>query len=154
MMRFIRPTEGRCLILATVLAGLALPLSNPARAASDFPFDQELVFDAAPMRPAKRMPVLTVAEDGRATIDLWCRTVAARVEVLDGAIRVETAPLPEAMPQYMAEGQCSERRIAADSEMLAALTQVTQWRKHGDGVELRGPDVSGLAPLLFRASSH
>jgi hypothetical protein len=80
--------------------------------------------------------------------------VAARVEVADGAIRVETAALPEALPQYMGGGQCSEARVAADNEMLAALAQVTQWRLHGDGVELRGPDVSGLAPLLFRASSH
>ncbi len=138
-----------CGILAV---GLAIGAVAPIHAADSFPFDQELVLDAAPMRPAKRMPVLTVSEDGRAKVDLWCRSVPARVQVADSAIRIETAPLPEALPQYMSAGQCSERRVQADADMLAALAQVTQWQRRGDGVVLNGPNDP--KPMRFRPSSH
>jgi len=135
-----------------VSAFAALPLlldAHPGRATDRFPFDQELLLDAAPMRPAKRMPILTVAPDGNATIDLWCRTVPARVQLSDSAIRVEPGPLPEGLPQYMSEGQCTEQRLRADEDMIAALAQMTEWRRQGGGVVLNGPRT-----LRFRISSH
>lgn len=151
-MRFRRPIAGQSIFVCCVLAAVALPVVDRAPAADVFPFDQELVLDAKPMRPAKRMPVLTVAEDGRATVDLWCRTVAARVQLDGAAIKIETAPLPEALPQYMSDGQCNEARVVADNDMLAALAQVTEWQKHGDGVVLNGG--ASLVPLRFRPSDH
>ena len=135
-----------CGILAV---GLMIGGAVPLHAADNFPFDQELVLDAAPMSPAKRMPVLTVAADGRASVDLWCRSVPARVQVSDSAIRIETAPLPEGLPQYMSAGQCSEVRMQADNDMLMALSQVTEWRRRGGSIELDGP-----TPIRFRPSSH
>ena len=132
------------MIAATVLGG---PVS--VRAADEFPYDRVLLLDVAPMRPLKRVPILTVAENGSATIELWCRTANARVQVSDNAIRIETAPLTEALPQYMSAGQCSEDRVQADTRTLEALTQATEWRKRGDGIELIGP-----MPMRFRASSH
>ena len=57
-MRVIHLNAGRqifaCAALAIILS------SGLATAADQFPFDQELLLDAAPMRPAKRMPILTV----------------------------------------------------------------------------------------------
>jgi heat shock protein HslJ len=135
-----------CGILAAVLV-LASP--SPSHAGDGFPFDQELLLDAAPMRPVKRMPVLTVAADGRATIDLWCKTVPARVHLSDSAIKIETAPLPENLPQYMSAGQCSPQRMQADTELLEVLAQVTVWRMQGSSLEL-----SGSRLLKFRASDH
>ena len=132
------------MIAATVLGGPA-----SARAADEFPYDRVLLLDVAPMRPLKRVPILTVAENGSATVELWCRTANARVQISDSAIRIETAPLSEALPQYMSTGQCSDDRVRADNEMLEALTQATEWRRRGDGIELLGP-----APMRFRASSH
>jgi hypothetical protein len=132
------------MIVTSLLCG-----QYPAPAADTFPYDRVLLLDVAPMRPLKRVPILTVAENGSATIELWCRTANARVQVSDTAIRIETAPLPEALPQYMSTGQCSDDRVQADSQMLEALTQATEWRKRGDGIELLGP-----APMRFRASSH
>jgi hypothetical protein len=123
-----------------------------SRAAGDFPFDQELLLDAAPLQKVKRMPMLTVAANGQATIDLWCRTVPARVQLTDVAIKIETAPLPEALPQYMSAGQCSEPRMQADAELLQALHEVTEWRRQGDRILLNGP--LGLQPMQFRMSSH
>ncbi len=153
-MRFRRPIAGQCLFVFFALAALAMPAFRSADAANVFPFDQELVLDAQPIRPAKRMPVLTISENGRATVDLWCRTVVARVQVEGAAIKIETAPLPEALPQYMSDGQCNDVRVAADNDMLAALAQVTEWQKRGSGVELKGADGASPAPLRFRPSSH
>ena len=131
------------LIAVTALAGI------PARAADEFPYDRVLLLDVAPMRPLKRVPILTVAENGSATIELWCRTANASVQVSDNAIKIETAPLPEELPQYMSSGQCSDQRVQADNAMLETLSQVSEWRRRGDGVELIGP-----TPMRFRASSH
>ncbi len=158
-MRFRCPIAGQSLFVFFALAAFAMPHSTPVQAADAFPFDQELVLDAKPLRPAKRMPVFTVSENGRATVDLWCRTVVARVQVEGAAIKIETAPLPEALPQYMSEGQCSEARVAADSDFLTALAQVTEWRSQGDGVVLSGTnsvgaDLNPPKPLRFRPSSH
>jgi hypothetical protein len=159
-MAFNRPIAGRsarsrlAYLMGGVLAAAFFSLNAAASSgASDrFPFDQELLLDVAPMRPAKRVPILMVDEDGRATIDLWCKTVPARVQISDSAIRIETAPLPDALPQYMSDGQCSDARMQADVPLLAALTQMTEWRRKGDGVVLSGPPE--VQPMRFRASSH
>ena len=133
------------------LAGgvLALLLAGPAAAVQPFPFDQILQLDVAPMRPVKRVPILTVAKNGEATIGLWCKTVRGRVELSAGAIRIEAGPLPEALPQYMVDGQCSEPRLQADQDTLAALSLVTGWRARGDALVLSGP-----TNFRFRVSTN
>jgi hypothetical protein len=148
MMAAERLREGlRNIIILGVLVWLTG--TDVTQAADPFPYDRELLLEARPIRPAKRMPMLTVSSDGRATIDLWCRSVPALIQVAGPAIRIETAPLPESLPRYMSEGQCNERRLQADNEMLAALAQVTEWRKQGSEVVLAGPTV-----LKFRPSDH
>ena len=146
-MRVIHLNAGRqifaCAALAIILS------SGLATAADQFPFDQELLLDAAPMRPAKRMPILTVEPNGNAKIDLWCRTVPARVEISDATIKIEAGPLPEDLPAMQSAGQCTPERMQADEEMLAVLVQVTGWRREGEGVVLEGSKE-----LKFRASDH
>ena len=154
-MTYLRLIAGRQIcrpqvIARGVLASLLLLLSSGIGVAADqFPFDQELLLEAAPMRPAKRMPILTVAPDGNATLDLWCKTVRARVEITDATIKIEPGPLPEALPDMMSDGQCSPPRMQADEDMLAALAQVTAWRKQGAALMLVGPKT-----LKFRPSDH
>ena len=146
-MRFIHLNAGRqifdCAALAVILS------SGLATAADQFPFDQELLLDAAPMRPAKRMPILTVEPNGNAKIELWCRTVPARVEISDATIKIEAGPLPEDLPAMQSAGQCTPERMQADEEMLAALVHVTGWRREGEGVVLEGS-----RELKFHASDH
>ena len=146
-MRVIHLNAGRqifaCAALAIILS------SGLATAADQFPFDQELLLDTAPMRPAKRMPILTVEPNGNAKIDLWCRTVPARVEISDATIKIEAGPLPEDLPAMQSAGQCTPERMQADEEMLAALVQVTGWRREGEDVVLEGS-----RELKFRASDH
>jgi hypothetical protein len=118
-------------------------------AAEPFPFDQELLLDAPPMRPGKRIPILTVEANGNARIDLWCRTVPARVEIADVAIKIEAGPLPEELPAMQGAGQCTQERIKADEEMLASIIQVTEWRRDGDAILLIGP-----ATMKFRPATN
>ena len=146
-MRVIHLNAGRQIFAC---AALALLLSSSlATAADQFPFDQELLLDAAPMRPAKRMPILTVEPNGDAKIDLWCRTVPARVEIAGAAIKIEAGPLSGDLPAMQSAGQCTPERMQADEEMLAVLAQITGWRREGEGVVLQGSKE-----LKFRASDH
>ena len=128
------------------LAAVCLLLICGMAAAEPFPFGQELLFDAAPMRPGKRMPILTVEANGDARIDLWCRAVPARVEIADMAMKIEAAPLPEELPAMQGVGQCTPERIKADEEMLASIVQVTEWRREGDAILLIGPTTMKFRP--------
>lgn len=149
-MTFIHPIAGRHRIVRSALAALLLLLTSGLAATADqFPFDQELVLDVAPMRPAKRVPILTVAANGDATIDLWCKTVTARVELSDTTIKIEPGPLPEGLPDMMGNGQCTPERMQADQDLLAVIAQVNAWNMHGSALVLVGPTT-----LKFRASDH
>lgn len=135
-----RAAVGALLWVLTSVAGLA---------AGEFPFDQELMLDAAPMGRVKRLPMLVVSPNGDATVQLWCRDASARVRITDDAITVEPAPLPDALPAVMSDGQCSPERLQADIDTLAALAQVSGWQTAGDSLILNGPTT-----LRFLRSSH
>ena len=132
-----------CAALAVILS------SGLATAVDQFPFDQELLLDAAPMRPGKRMPILTVETNGNANIDLWCKSVPARVEISGTAIKIETGPLPDGLPEMLSVGQCTPERIKADEGLLADFAQVTAWQRQNGGIVLVGSTT-----LKFRLSDH
>ena len=133
--------------LAAVCLLLVFGVGAPA--AEPFPFGQELLLDAAPMRPGKRMPILTVEANGDARIDLWCRAVPARVEIADMAMKIEVGLLPEELPAMQGTGQCTPERVKADEETLASIVQVTEWRRDGDAILLIGP-----ATMKFRPATN
>jgi heat shock protein HslJ len=110
-------------------------------AAADFPFDQEMLLDAKPLPGSKRVPILEIATNGRAQVDLWCRSGTAQVEVAGDAIKFTLGPLREEA--------CTPERSERDEAMIAALAQVTQWRAEDDVVILHGP-----TELRFRLSTH
>ena len=143
-MRVIHPDAGRQIFACAALA--AILSFGLATAADQFPFDQELLLDAAPMPPVKRLPILTVAPDGNAIIDLWCKTVRARVEIFEAAIKIEAGSLPEELPAMMSNGQCTPERMQADEEMLASIVQVREWRRDGDAILLMGPVTMKFRP--------
>ena len=66
------------LVRGVAVIVLSILRLEPAVPAEEFPFDQEFLLDAAPMRPGKRMPILLVEPNGNAKIDLWCKSVPAR----------------------------------------------------------------------------
>lgn len=137
---------GHVSLRGALAAVCLLLICGVGAAAEPFPFGQELLFDAAPMRPGKRMPILTVEANGDARIDLWCRAVPARVEIADMAMKIEAAPLPEELPAMQGVGQCTPERIKADEEMLASIVQVTEWRREGDAILLIGPTTMKFRP--------
>ena len=140
----------RCTVARGAIAVVLLLLTCGAGAPTEsFPFDQELLLDAAPMRPGKRMPILLVEPSGNAKIDLWCKSVPARIEISDMAMKIEPGPMPEGLPEMLSAGQCTPERIQADQELLAMLTQVTGWQRQNEGIVLLGPTA-----LKFRPSDH
>jgi hypothetical protein len=147
-MSFIRLIAGRRFIAFTALAAAMIgpALAQPA---GDFPFDKELLLETPPMRPGKRMPSLTVASNGNAIIDLWCKSVAARVELTETAVKLEAAPLPDELPQMQSAGQCTPERMTADVLLLEKLTQVTGWQRQGGFIVF-----GGAAPMRFRAGTN
>ena len=112
-----------------------------AASESAFPFDQELMLDVAPMRGSKRVPILEVDENGAATIDLWCTSVRAAANVAADSITIVPAQ-PDA-------AQCTPERQSSDDSLLAALAQVTNWRRSGDVV-----DLIGATTLRFRLMTN
>jgi hypothetical protein len=145
----ISSAPARCRFRAAFALMLAAMMASSAAAVEVFPYDRQLMLDASRMGKVKRLPSLTVSSDGTARVNLWCRTVAAQAAVNGEAIQLLPAPLPEALPQYMSEGQCSPERMAADAELLGALSQVTTWQNAGGIVTLAGP-----TSLRFRPSDH
>jgi heat shock protein HslJ len=144
-----RLIEGsRQLLLGVVAALVVADASSSAQA--PFPFGRELILDAAPLQKGKRMPAITIAENGAVAIDLWCRSATGQVEFNESAIRIAAGPLPDALPSVMGRDQCTPARIEADQDLLAALTQATSWRMQGNAVVLEG----GPKAMKFRPATN
>ncbi len=88
------------------------------------------MLDTAPMHGSKRVPILEIAENGAASIDLWCASARGQADVRADSITIVTEPAEPA--------QCVPERQSGDESLLAALAQVTSWRRHGDVIELLG----------------
>ena len=112
-------------------AAILTMVPGPALSAEEsFPFDHELMLDAAPMRGSRQIPIIEIAENGAASIQLWCASVRGRADVGAGSITIVAGEAPPA--------QCGPERQSGDANLLAALAQVTGWRRRGDVLELLG----------------
>jgi hypothetical protein len=47
--------------------------------------------------------------------------VKGRVQLSDTAIRIESGPLPDSLPRYMSDGQCTSELMQADLQVLIEL---------------------------------
>jgi heat shock protein HslJ len=127
-------------VLTALPAMTALTLGS-AQANEPFPFGSELMLDAAPMRGFKRVPTIEIEDNGAASIDLWCSSLKAQATVGDAAITI--------VPGAAQPAQCDPDRQARDADLLAALTQVTGWRRRGEAIEF-----TGATPLRFRLMAN
>ena len=125
-MSFIRQLRASWLASVAVLCSSLLAVASDAA----FPFDHELMLDAAPMRGSKRIPSLEIAENGATSIRLWCTSARAQANVGAGSISI--------VPDDIQSAQCAPERQSGDDNLLSALTQVTNWRRQGDVIELLG----------------
>ncbi len=126
---------------ATALFVAMLAASAAAQAPSAFPYDRDLVFDAPPMRGSKRVPVLEIASDGRAQIDLWCKRGTGQAAITDATISITLGT--------MNDEPCAAERAQADEDMLAALALVTGWRLQDNVLTL-----TGATALRFRLATN
>jgi hypothetical protein len=149
-MRFIRLGSGQHFIVGAAflaaMTGLNGALAQPA---DQFPFDQELLLNIAPMRPGKRLPSITIERNGNAVIDLWCKSVPAHVEFSDSGMKIETPVLPDELPQMQGSGQCTPQRMDADAPLLDKFAQVSAWQRENGSVVLIGAER-----LKFSAPSN
>jgi heat shock protein HslJ len=125
----------------TVASLLVVSLAPGAAADREFPYDRELMLDVNPMKGSKRVPILEIGSRGEASIDLWCNTIKAQLVVANDTITIVTGA--------KTERQCAPERMRGDDELLASLGQVTNWRREGDLLTLRGPRT-----IRFRLGTH
>jgi hypothetical protein len=114
-------------LCCVLVCGLALPAiaSEPS-----FPFDREMMLDVAPMPGSKRIPIIEIDSNGAASIDLWCANLRGQASVGGDSISI--------IPGTVQPAPCSADRQSGDENLLAALTQVTNWKRTGNVIELRG----------------
>jgi heat shock protein HslJ len=125
--KFVR-VMARCVVLATLTL---IPLAGSAGAAeAEFPYGQELLLDAPAMKGGKRVPSFEVDSNGRGSVDLWCNSVTAQFVVAGDTVTILTGA--------KTDRRCDPERMRADEDMLAALLQVTNWRRHDDVLILQG----------------
>jgi heat shock protein HslJ len=122
-----------CRLTACWLAVAVLANSPLAALAAEtaFPFGRELMLDGKPMRGTKRLPSLSIEQDGTAAIDLWCGSLRGRADVGNGTIAIT--------PGERDNAQCAADRITGDDDLLDMLVHMTNWRRRGDTVEFSGP---------------
>jgi heat shock protein HslJ len=125
-------------LLCAVVATLAWPVFADEQT---FPFARELMLDAAPMRGSKRVPIIEIAENGAAVIQLWCASTTGQASIDQDSIAIAAGQVPPA--------QCEPERQTRDDRLLAALAQVTSWRRHGDVIEF-----IGATKLRFRLMTN
>jgi META domain len=128
--------------LAVLVAAMLLgPLGAAGAAENAFPFGTELMLDVEPLYGSKRVPMLQIEDNGTAAIDLWCSSVHAAATVGENSITIVAEPAEPA--------QCTPERQSGDETLLTTLSQVTNWRRDGDVIELIGPTT-----LRFRAMTN
>jgi len=119
---------------------LALLFASSAQA-QEFPFDRDLILDARPMRGSKRVPILSVAANGEAQIDLWCKRGTGQAVLAGDTVTI--------IVRDMTEEACTPERAQADDQRIVALSQVTTWNLRGDVLTFNGGTT-----LRFRAASN
>jgi hypothetical protein len=117
-------TLSRFVFILVAIAASAASASEP------FPFGSELMLDTVPLYGSRRVPTIEIEENGDAAIDLWCASTKGQASVGESSITIVADPTDGA--------QCTPERTAGDQDFLTALSQVTNWRRDGDIVELTG----------------
>ncbi len=136
---WLAPRRAAVAFALGVATGVAL--ASAVAAQSEFPFGRELLLDAPPMKGSKRVPSLEVAENGLADIALWCNDIKGQLVVAGDTVTILTGP--------KTERSCTPERMRGDDDVLAALTEVTNWRREGEFLIL-----TGARTLRFRMQTN
>jgi hypothetical protein len=124
------------IVLLAAMAGFA-----PARADDSFPFGMEMTLDAPPLPGSKRIPDLDIGDNGEAVLELWCKDGKGQFSVAGNTVIFVAGA--------MQERPCSADRAEADDELIAALSEATNWKRQGDSIFFVGPRT-----LHFRLNTN
>ncbi|WP_338828927.1 META domain-containing protein [Bradyrhizobium sp. 27S5] len=127
MMSMKRILNGGIAALAMVAAAV---VAVPAEAQEEFPFGFVMTLDAARMPGSKRIPSIEVGDNGEVILELWCNGGKGQFSVAGNTIVF--------VPGAMENRSCAPERAQADNDLLAALGDMTSWRRQGDQVTFIG----------------
>ena len=118
--------------LGMVLAALCCVAgAQSARADDGFPFGMEMTLDAARQPGSKRIPDLEIGDQGEVVLELWCKGGKGQFSVAGNTVIFVPGPFENR--------DCPPARAQADDDLLAALGEVSTWKRQGDAVTLIGP---------------
>jgi len=123
------------------LAVFASVSSIQARAEESFPFGMEMTLDALPKPGSKRVPDLDIGDHGEVVLELWCKGGKGQFSVAGNTVIFVPGPIEDRA--------CPPARAQADDELIAALSEVTTWRRQGDLVAFIGSKT-----LRFRLNTN
>ena len=137
-MSSVRPALTR---MGLVLAVFASVSSIQARAEESFPFGMEMTLDALPKPGSKRVPDLDIGDHGEVVLELWCKGGKGQFSVAGNTLIFVPGPIEDRA--------CPPARAQADDDLIAALSEVTTWRRQGDLVAFIGSKT-----LRFRLNTN
>ena len=115
--------------------------ASPTRADEGFPFGFEMTLDVAPQPGSKRRPNLEIGDAGETVVELWCKGGKGQFSVAGSSVIFVAGPLDDR--------GCPAARAQADDELMAALSEVTSWKRQDDLVIF-----AGAKTLRFRLNTN
>ncbi len=108
-----------------------LAMSTVARAEDGFPFGTEMTLEALPQPGSKRIPNLEIGDHGEVILELWCKGGKGQFSVAGNTVIF--------VPGQFENRDCPPARAQADDDLLAALSDVSTWKRQGDALSFIGP---------------
>jgi heat shock protein HslJ len=127
--------------VASLLLITAALDSTPARADDGFPFEMQMQLDVNRMPGSKRIPNLDIGEAGEVVFELWCKGGKGQFSVAGNTVIF--------VARAMENRSCPPDRAQADDELIAALTDVSTWKRQDDLVVFVGTKT-----LRFRINTN
>ena len=118
-------------LFALALATLTVAGLGYARAEDGFPFGMEMTLDAARQPGSKRIPNLEIGDHGEVILELWCKGGKGQFSVAGNTVIF--------VPGQFENRDCPPARAQADDDLLAALSEVSTWKRQGDAISFIGP---------------
>ena len=133
---FARQATGAALVVLASISAL-----REARAQGEFPFGMEMTLDAQPQRGSKRVPDLDIGDNGEVVLELWCKGGKGQFSIAGDTVIFVAG--------QMEDRSCPPDKAQADDDLVAALTEATNWRRQGDSVSF-----IGARTLKFRINTN
>jgi hypothetical protein len=127
-------------VASLLLVATALNFTS-ARADDGFPFEMQMQLDVNRMPGSKRIPNLDIGEAGEVVFELWCKGGKGQFSVAGNTVIFVAGA--------MENRSCPPDRAQADDELIAALTDVSTWKRQDDLVLFIGAKT-----LRFRINTN